>query len=119
VRQLLHYCIVPSVRGPEQCRPAGEIVAEVERLADEGCIEVTLLGQDGQQLCRRRGGPTVRLSDLLERLNGIGGLRRIRFVTNHPKHMTGRLLAAVRDLDKVCPYLHVPAQSGSDSVLSG
>lgn len=112
------YCIVPSVRGPEQCRPAGEIVAEVQRLAGEGCIEVTLLGQTVNSYADAAGSATLRLSDLLERLNGIGGLRRIRFVTNHPKHMTDDLLAAVRDLDKVCPYLHVPAQSGSDAMLA-
>ncbi len=112
------YCIVPSVRGPEQCRPADEIVAETQRLADGGCIEVTLLGQTVNSYVDRSGGVTVRLSDLLERLNGISGLRRIRFVTNYPKQMTDDLLAAVRDLDKVCPYLHVPAQSGSDAVLA-
>ncbi|MDY0167529.1 MAG: tRNA (N6-isopentenyl adenosine(37)-C2)-methylthiotransferase MiaB [Thermoguttaceae bacterium] len=112
------YCIVPSVRGPEQCRPAGEIVAEVQRLAGEGCIEVTLLGQTVNSYADAGGGTTLRLSDLLEQLNEIGGLQRIRFVTNHPKYMTDDLLAAVRDLDRVCPYLHVPAQSGSDAILA-
>lgn len=112
------YCVVPSVRGPEQCRPAGEIVAEVRNLAEQGCIEVTLLGQTINRYADTSGGTTVRLSDLLERLNGIGGLRRIRFVTNHPKHVSDDLLAAVRDLERVCPYLHVPAQSGSDAILA-
>ncbi len=112
------YCIVPSVRGPEQCRPAGEILAEIQRLADHGCIEVTLLGQAVNSYSDTRGGSTVRLSDLLERINAIGGLRRIRFVTNYPRDLSDDLLAAVRDLDKVCPYLHVPAQSGSDAVLA-
>ncbi len=112
------YCIVPSVRGPEQCRPLGEIAAEVQRLADEGCIEVTLLGQAVNNYADTTGGTIRRLGDVLERLNGIGGLRRIRFVTNYPKSMSDDLLAAVRDLDKVCPYLHVPAQSGSDQVLA-
>ncbi|MDZ7617146.1 MAG: MiaB/RimO family radical SAM methylthiotransferase, partial [Patescibacteria group bacterium] len=112
------YCIVPSVRGPEQCRPADEIVAEVRKLADEGCIEVTLLGQTVNSYADRSTGATVRLSDLIGRIHDIDGLRRIRFVTNYPKHMTDDLLEAVRDLDKVCPYLHVPAQSGSDAVLA-
>ncbi len=112
------YCIVPSVRGPEQCRPAREIVAEVRRLAEGGCLEVTLLGQAVNQYYDTSEGPTVRLSDLLGRLNEISGLRRIRFVTSHPRSMSDDLLAAVRDLDKVCPYLHVPAQSGSDTVLA-
>ncbi len=112
------YCVVPSVRGPEQCRPAREIVAEVRRLAAGGCLEVTLLGQAVNQYADTSEGTTLQLSDLLGRLNEISGLRRIRFVTNHPKSMSDDLLAAVRDLDKVCPYLHVPAQSGSDAVLA-
>ncbi len=111
------YCIVPQVRGPEQCRPAHEIEAEVRRLADQGCLEVTLLGQTVNSYRSTLDGRTVRLSDLLERLSGIAGIRRLRFVTNYPRHMTADLLQAVRDLPKVCPCLHVPAQSGSDAVL--
>jgi tRNA-2-methylthio-N6-dimethylallyladenosine synthase len=115
--KLCTYCIVPSVRGPEQSRPAGEIEAEVRRLADEGCLEVTLLGQTVNSYRDRSGGRTVRLADLLGRLHDIGGLRRLKFVTNHPRHMTEPLLQAVRDLPKVSPYLHVPAQSGSNRML--
>jgi tRNA-2-methylthio-N6-dimethylallyladenosine synthase len=111
------YCIVPSVRGPEQNRPAAEIEAEVRRLADDGCLEVTLLGQTVNSYRSNEGGRTIRLSDLLERLSAIEGIRRLRFVTNYPRHMTDDLLQAVRDLPKVCPYLHVPAQSGSNRVL--
>jgi tRNA-2-methylthio-N6-dimethylallyladenosine synthase len=111
------YCIVPSVRGPEQNRPAAEIEAEVRRLADDGCLEVTLLGQTVNSYRSTEQGRTVRLSDLLERLSAIEGIRRLRFVTNYPRHMTADLLQAVRDLPKVCPYLHVPAQSGSNRIL--
>ena len=111
------YCIVPQVRGPEQCRPVEEIEAEVRQLADQGCREVTLLGQTVNSYRSISGGRTIRLSDLLERLSGIEGIQRLRFVTNYPRHMTPDLLQAVRDLPKVCPYLHVPAQSGSDAVL--
>jgi tRNA-2-methylthio-N6-dimethylallyladenosine synthase len=111
------YCIVPSVRGPEQSRPAAEIEAEVRRLADEGCLEVTLLGQTVDSYRGAADGKTVRLADLLERLSGVGGIRRLRFVTSHPRHMTADLLQTVRDLPKVCPYLHVPAQSGSNRIL--
>lgn len=111
------YCIVPSVRGPEQSRPADAIVAEVRRLTDAGCREVTLIGQTVNSYCDRSAGSTVRLADLLELLDALPGPRRIRFVTNHPRFMTDPLLQAVRDLPRVCPYLHVPAQSGSDSVL--
>ena len=111
------YCIVPSVRGPEQSRPADEIEAEVRRLADQGCLEVTLLGQTVNSFRDDTGGRTIRLADLLLRLDGVAGLRRLKFVTNHPRHVTGELLQAVRDLSKVSPYLHIPAQSGSARIL--
>lgn len=111
------YCIVPAVRGPEQSRPAAEIEEEVRRLADQGCLEVTLLGQTVNSYQDSQSGRKIRLSDLLYRLHDIGGLRRLRFVTNYPRHMTEDLLQAVRDLPKVCPYLHVPAQSGSNRIL--
>jgi tRNA-2-methylthio-N6-dimethylallyladenosine synthase len=112
------YCIVPSVRGPEQSRPVEEIEAEVRQLVDQGCLEVTLLGQTVNSYKAVSGGRTVRLSDLLARLDAVAGLRRLKFVTNYPRHMTADLLEAVRDLPSVSPYLHVPAQSGSDSVLA-
>jgi tRNA-2-methylthio-N6-dimethylallyladenosine synthase len=111
------YCIVPSVRGPEQSRPADEIVEEVRRLAFDGCLEVTLIGQTVNSYTDSTGGRTIRLSDLLARLHEIGGIKRLKFVTNYPKHVTDDLLAAVRDLPKVSPYLHIPAQSGSNEVL--
>jgi len=111
------YCVVPSVRGPEQSRPVEEIEAEVRQLADQGCLEVTLLGQTVNSFKGTANGRTLRLADLLCRLHEVEGLRRLKFVTNHPRHMTGRLLQAVRDLAKVSPYLHVPAQSGSNRVL--
>ncbi len=111
------YCIVPSVRGPEQSRPAEEIEAEVRRLAAEGCLEVTLLGQAVNSYLDSSSGRTVRLAELLYRLHDVDALKRLKFVTNYPKHMTAELLEAVRDLPKVSPYLHVPAQSGSNRVL--
>ncbi len=111
------YCIVPSVRGPEQSRPSEHIEAEARQLAAEGCREITLLGQTVNSYRHESGGRTTRLSDLLERLHGIEGIERLKFVTNYPADMTDDLLAAVRDLPKVSPYLHVPAQSGANSVL--
>jgi tRNA-2-methylthio-N6-dimethylallyladenosine synthase len=111
------YCIVPSVRGPEQSRPAAEIEAEVRKLASEGCREVTLLGQTVNSYKHTDGGRTSRLADLLYRIHDIDGLRRIKFVTNYPKDMTPELLSAVRDLPKCSHYLHVPLQSGSNAVL--
>lgn len=111
------YCIVPSVRGPEQSRPAAEIEAEVRRLAEEGCLEVTLLGQTVNSYTDKTGGRTVRLADLLYRVHDVEGLARLKFVTNYPKQMNAELLGAVRDLWKVSPYLHVPVQSGSNRIL--
>ena len=111
------YCIVPSVRGPEQSRPAADIVAEARQLAGEGCREITLLGQTVNSYRYRDGERTTRLSDLLAALHEIDGLERLKFVTNYPKDMTDDLLAAVRDLPKARTYLHVPAQSGSNDVL--
>jgi len=111
------YCIVPSVRGPEQGRHPDQIVAEVRQLAAEGCREVILLGQTVNSYRYRDGEQTIRLSDLLYRLHDIDGLARLKFVTNYPKDMTDDLLQAVRDLPKCSSYLHVPAQSGSNEVL--
>jgi tRNA-2-methylthio-N6-dimethylallyladenosine synthase len=112
------YCIVPSVRGPEQSRPPAAIIAESRQLAGEGCKEITLLGQTVNSYRFREGDRTWRLSDLLAALHEIDGIERIKFVTNYPKDMTNDLLAAVRDLPKVSKYLHVPVQSGSNAVLA-
>jgi tRNA-2-methylthio-N6-dimethylallyladenosine synthase len=112
------YCIVPSVRGPEQGRYPDHIYAEALKLAHEGCREITLLGQTVNSYQFRHGdGRRTRLADLLAKLHDIDGISRLKFVTNYPKDMTSELLAAVRDLPKVSPYLHVPAQSGSNEVL--
>ncbi|HEY8504793.1 MAG TPA: tRNA (N6-isopentenyl adenosine(37)-C2)-methylthiotransferase MiaB [Gemmataceae bacterium] len=112
------YCIVPSVRGPEQSRHPDHIAAEVRQLAAEGCKEITLLGQTVNSYRFRHGdGRTTRLSDLLERIHDTAGIARIKFVTNFPKEMTDDLLDAVRELPKVSKYLHVPAQSGCDVML--
>ncbi len=112
------YCIVPAVRGPEQSRPPEHILAEARQLAGEGCKEITLLGQTVNSYSHTAGGRTWRLADLLAALEGIEGISRVKFVTNYPKDMTDELLTAVRDLPKVSPYLHVPAQSGSNRVLA-
>ncbi len=111
------YCVVPRVRGPEQSRTVDEIEREVRRLAEDGCVEITLIGQTVNSYRDLSTGVERRLSDLLARLHPIEGIRRIKFVTNHPKYMTDDLLEAVRDLPKISPYFHVPAQSGSNVVL--
>jgi tRNA-2-methylthio-N6-dimethylallyladenosine synthase len=111
------YCIVPSVRGPEQSRPPQDIIAESRQLADEGCKEIILLGQTVNSYRYREEGKVTRLSNLLESLHEIDGIERIKFVTNYPKDMTDDLLQTVHDLPKCAKYLHVPVQSGSNRML--
>jgi tRNA-2-methylthio-N6-dimethylallyladenosine synthase len=112
------YCVVPSVRGPEQSRPPATIIEESSRLAEQGVKEITLLGQTvNSYKFREPDGRTTRLSDLLYRLHEIRGIERIKFITNFPNDMTDDLLDAVRCLPRVARYLHVPAQSGCDDVL--
>jgi tRNA-2-methylthio-N6-dimethylallyladenosine synthase len=112
------FCVVPHVRGPEQARAPATIVAEAQKLVAEGCREITLIGQTVNSYRWKDGGTTTRLADLLVMLDAIDGLDRIKFVTNYPRDMTDDLIAAVRDLPKVSHYLHVPAQHGSDAVLT-
>jgi tRNA-2-methylthio-N6-dimethylallyladenosine synthase len=112
------YCIVPAVRGPEQSRPPERILAEVRQLADQGCLEVTLVGQTVNSYRYTHGdGRVTRLSDLLYQIDRIQGIRRIKFITNFPRDMSDDLLDALRDLPKVSKYLHVPAQHGDNQVL--
>lgn len=112
------YCIVPSVRGPEQSRHPEHIAAEVRQLASEGCKEITLLGQTvNSYKFDLPDGRRYRLGDLLARIHDTEGLERIKFITNFPRDMSDDLLDAMRTLPKVCSYLHVPAQSGCNEVL--
>ncbi|MDA7950877.1 MAG: tRNA (N6-isopentenyl adenosine(37)-C2)-methylthiotransferase MiaB [Pirellulaceae bacterium] len=111
------YCIVPSVRGPEQGRAPEEILSEAKTLAEQGCLEITLVGQTVNSYRYNDGNKTTTLADLLEELHKIEGIRRLKFVTNYPKDMSDHLLEVVRDYPKVSPYLHVPLQSGSNEVL--
>jgi tRNA-2-methylthio-N6-dimethylallyladenosine synthase len=110
------YCIVPYRRGREVSRPLEEIVHQAEELVKQGAKEVTLLGQNvdsyGHDLPRRPD-----LVDVLRELNGIDGLARIRFLTNHPKDMNRRLVEAVASMDKICEHLELPVQSGDDDIL--
>ena len=112
------YCIVPSVRGPEQSRPPRVIWDEARTLADQGVREITLLGQTVNSYKYVEGdGRTYRLADLLAGLHQIAGIERIKFITNYPNDMTDELLETIRDLPRVSRYLHVPAQSGCDEIL--
>ncbi len=111
------YCVVPSTRGPEQSRPPEHIWTEVRQLVDQGCKEVTLLGQTVNSYVYDHGDRRTRFSDLIAGMHDTPGLERIKFVTNYPKDMTDDLLDAVRELPKMVKYLHVPVQSGCDDVL--
>jgi len=110
------YCIVPYRRGRERSRPIEEITDEVKELVLRGVKEVTLLGQNvdsyGHDLSDKPD-----LADLLTELNTIDGLARIRFLTNHPKDMSARLIKAIAYLDKVCEQINLPAQSGDNDIL--
>ena len=110
------YCVVPYRRGREKSRPLPEIVCEVKELVNRGTREVTLLGQNvdsyGHDLPEKPA-----LSDLLTELNDIEGLYRIRFLTNHPKDMSLRLIQTVARLEKVCKNITLPAQAGSNEIL--
>jgi tRNA-2-methylthio-N6-dimethylallyladenosine synthase len=108
------FCVVPRTRGPEVNRPAREIVKEVEALVARGYAEVMLLGQTVNAY---RDGD-VDFAGLLARVDRVPGLRRLRFTTSHPSHVDRRLIEALRDLPRLCPYVHLPFQSGSDRVLA-
>jgi tRNA-2-methylthio-N6-dimethylallyladenosine synthase len=111
------FCIIPYRRGRERSRSVGDVVAEVRLLAAQGVKEVTLLGQ----IVDRYGydvpdGP--RLPDLLEVINAVDGIERIRFLTSHPQYFDDRLIDAVAQLPKVCEHIEVPVQAGHDQVLA-
>jgi tRNA-2-methylthio-N6-dimethylallyladenosine synthase len=110
------FCIVPFVRGTARSRPPQQIIVEVKRLVEEGVKEVTLLGQNilayGKDM-----GARWRLADLLEMLNDIVGLERIRFTTGHPRDVDEGLLHAMAGLPKVCEHLHAPIQAGDNRLL--
>jgi tRNA-2-methylthio-N6-dimethylallyladenosine synthase len=111
------YCVVPYVRGPERSRPPGNIVAEACRLAEAGCREITLLGQTVNSYVYDEDGRAVTFAKLLERVHGVEGLDRIRFVTSYPADWDEDIFRVMRDYPRVMPYLHLPAQSGSDRIL--
>jgi len=110
------YCIVPYRRGQERSRPIDEIVCEAGELARRGSKEVVLLGQNVDSYGRDLPGKPD-LADLLAKLNDIDGLVRLRFLTNHPKDMSRKLIEAIAGLDKVCEQVSLPVQAGSDAIL--
>jgi tRNA-2-methylthio-N6-dimethylallyladenosine synthase len=112
------YCIVPAVRGREQSRRPGDVVAEVTQLAAEGVREVTLLGQNVNSWGRDLA-PELRteFGELLRACDAVEGLQRIRFTSPHPKDFREPVIAAMADCDAVCEHVHLPLQSGSSRIL--
>lgn len=114
------FCIVPSVRGKERSRPLEEIVSEIEQLAEDGVVEVTLLGQNVNSYGRdlHEGGRAPLFSRLLTEISQINGIRRIRFTSPHPKDLREDVIDVMASVPQVMPHLHLPLQSGSDRVLA-
>lgn len=107
------YCIVPYVRGPERRRTKEEILKEVQSLADSGCLEVSLIGQNVNSY----QDDDFDFPDLLNLINDQTRIKRIRFMTSHPKDLSDKLIDKIAALPKVCEHLHLPLQSGSSKVL--
>lgn len=112
------FCVVPYTRGAEASRPREQIMAEARRLAAQGVREITLLGQNVNAYHGSDGGGrTMGLAGLVAELSSIPGIERLRYTTSHPRDMTDDLIAAHAGNPKLMPYLHLPVQSGSDTIL--
>lgn len=110
------YCIVPYVRGRERSREPKEIIREIEKLVNEGVIEVMLLGQNVNSYGKNLDNP-MSFAELLKEIEKIEGLKRIRFMTSHPKDLSDDLIEVMAKSEKICKHIHLPLQSGSDRVL--
>ncbi|AZV79403.1 tRNA (N6-isopentenyl adenosine(37)-C2)-methylthiotransferase MiaB [Parasedimentitalea marina] len=111
------FCVVPYTRGAEVSRPADRILTETRELVERGVREITLLGQNVNAYHGAGANGDLTLAQLIWELNKIDGLARIRFTTSHPNDMTDDLIEAHGTCDKLMPYLHLPVQSGSDTIL--
>lgn len=110
------YCIVPYVRGRERSREADEIIEEIKRLVEDGCVEIMLLGQNVNSYGKNLKYP-ITFAQLLKRIEAIEGLERIRFMTSHPKDLSDELIEVMKNSKKICRHLHLPLQSGSTRIL--
>lgn len=110
------YCIVPYVRGRERSRDPQEIIREIEGLVKDGVVEIMLLGQNVNSYGKTLEQP-ITFAALLREVEKIEGLKRIRFMTSHPKDLSDELIAVMRDSTKICRHLHLPVQAGSDRIL--
>ncbi len=111
------FCVVPFTRGHERMRPVADILAEVREAAARGRKEIHLLGQIVNHY-QAPDDPSCDFAALLERVNDVEGVERIRFASPHPRHVTQRMIAAIRDLPHVCKHVHLPVQSGATRILS-
>ncbi|QJW46751.1 tRNA (N6-isopentenyl adenosine(37)-C2)-methylthiotransferase MiaB [bacterium BFN5] len=109
------YCIVPYVRGRERSRPLQDIVDEIHQLGDEGFKEITLLGQNVNSY--GKDGNEADFADLLQAVDQIPNIERIRYMTSHPRDMSDKVIEIIRNSKKICEQFHLPIQSGSDSIL--
>lgn len=110
------YCIVPHVRGRERSRKPEEILQEIETLVNNGCREVTLLGQNVNSY-GKEFSPAYDFADLLQQVDQIAFLIRVRFITSHPKDLSDKLIETVANGEKLCEHFHLPIQSGSNFIL--
>ncbi len=110
------YCIVPYVRGRERSRRPGEIIGEIKNLVEDGVVEVMLLGQNVNSYGKGLDEP-LNFAQLLEEVEKIEGLERIRFMTSHPKDLSDELIQVMAKSKKICRHLHLPLQSGSSRIL--
>ncbi len=111
------YCIVPYVRGRERSREPREIIGEIERLAADGVVEIMLLGQNVNSYGKTLEQP-VSFAQLLREAEKVDGIRRIRFMTSHPKDLSDELIEVMQNSTKICRHLHLPVQAGSDRILA-
>ena len=112
-----NFCVVPYTRGPEYSRSPLEIIQEVKDLISNGVVEITLLGQNVNAYNHKKNGSVFKLSDLIFELENIKELKRIRYTTSHPKDMTSDLIKCHKISKKLVPFIHLPIQSGSNTIL--
>ena len=112
-----NFCVVPYTRGPEYSRSPLEIIQEVKDLISNGVVEITLLGQNVNAYSHKKNGSIFKLSDLIFELENIKELKRIRYTTSHPKDMTSDLIKCHKISKKLVPFIHLPIQSGSNTIL--
>ena len=112
-----HFCVVPYTRGPEYSRPLNQIISEAEELIKKGSREIILLGQNVNAYCSNENGKQYKLSDLIMSLEKINELKRIRYITSHPRDMSEDLIECYANSKKLMPFIHLPIQSGSNKIL--